>query len=75
MANGLTMMDFNAPIDKRRIWLTKYIYKTTFYRHPYVQAINSKTFSSYGHSTAEEVAACLSLPSSKPQHPAMEVTL
>ena len=69
MADRLTMTDLNTPIDKRCTWLTKYMYKTTFYCHPYVQAINSKTFSSYGRSTAEEVASRLGLPGSKPQHP------
>ena len=66
VADGLTMMDLNASVDKRHIWLTRYIYKTTFYCHPHVQAINGKTFSSYRCSMTEEVVSRFSLPSSKP---------
>ena len=66
MVDGLTVTDLNTLVDKHRTWLTKYIYKTTFYCHPYVQAINSKTFSSYGCSKVEEVASRLALPGSKP---------
>ena len=45
------------------------MYKTTLNRHPYVQSINNKTFSSYGRSMAEEMASRLSLLGSKPQCP------